>query len=481
MLENIKEKLQNRLGKDRSNLLGHSKNYFYGNMAVKALGFISVPIFTRLLTPEDYGIVNVVTSLTQIFIVLMMLNVQGSISRYYFEEQNDYPKFVGNIISFLFVFNAVIMSFVVIFKKPLSTFFAVNQTLLIIALLIAFLKIAVELFNAYLQASKQSKLFAKIAFANNFLIIPISIVFILLLDNEKYLGKLYAMLIVSASFGIYAGYKLIKLSKFQFDISMVKYALVFGIPLIPHALSSFILAHFDRVMVNQISGANDAGLYSFAYNIGMIMNVVVISINKAWIPVFYQKIRESKYAEIERLVQDNTKIVSIIGLALMLFSKELVMIMAGSEYIEALELVPIIVLSYIVVHLYTTFVNYSFFRKKTFLISLSTLMAGVINIILNYQFIPEYGYIAAAYTTLISYLILLVLHFINSKWILKEKTISLFKLLKPIIGLVGLYFVFNIIEQGVSDIVILFFVKLILLAVYIAISLNLVRRFLNND
>jgi len=85
--------------------------------------------------------------------------------------------------------------------------------------------------------------------------------------------------------------------------------------------------------------------------------------------------------------------------------------------------VPIIVIGYVGVFLYTLYGNYSFYRKKTGLISLATLFAGGINIGLNYWLIPIYGYVAAAYTTLVSYFLLFLFHFLNVKYILKEKDI----------------------------------------------------------
>ncbi|GAH32940.1 unnamed protein product, partial [marine sediment metagenome] len=78
---------------------------------------------------------------------------------------------------------------------------------------------------------------------------------------------------------------------------------------------------------------------------------------------------------------------------------------------------------YVGVFLYTLYGNYSFYRKKTGLISLTTLFAGGINIGLNYWLIPIYGYVAAAYTTLVSYFLLFLFHFLNVKYILKEKDI----------------------------------------------------------
>lgn len=69
------------------------------------------------------------------------------------------------------------------------------------------------------------------------------------------------------------------------------------------------------------------------------------------------------------------------------------------------------------------YVNYAFYEKKTKNIAAITIVAGGLNILLNYLFIPKFGYIAASGTTLISYVVLFLLHYINVKWILKVKRI----------------------------------------------------------
>ena len=173
-------------------------------------------------------------------------------------------------------------------------------------------------------------------------------------------------------------------------------------PLIPHALSGIILSHFDRIIINQISGTIETGLYSFAYNIGMIMNIIVLAMNKSWVPIFYNNLRKEEYNKIYNLAYNYSKYIFFAAIVLTAFSQEVVIIMADKSYYSSLSLIPIIILGYVFVFLYTLYANYSFYRKKTLLISIATLLAGGVNIGLNYLLIPRFGYIAAAFTTLIS-------------------------------------------------------------------------------
>jgi len=261
---------------------------------------------------------------------------------------------------------------------------------------------------------------------------------------------------------MYIIYNLIKISKFSFNNEHIKYSLKFGIPLIPHALSGFILTFFDRIIINQLSGASDTGLYSFAYNVGMIMNMAVMALNKSWVPLFYENLTKNSFEKINNLAYNYSKYIYLIAIVLILFAKEIVSIIADKKYHAALPIVPVIVVGYLGVFLYTLYGNYSFYRKKTVLISIATLSAGAINIGLNYWLIPIYGYVAAAYTTLVSYFFLFLFHFLNVKYVLKEKNIiSIRSVTLNFIWVIFASIIFIFINQYVSMFIISLLLKLL--------------------
>ena len=130
---------------------------------------------------------------------------------------------------------------------------------------------------------------------------------------------------------------------------------------------------------------------------------------------------------------------------MILFSKELVYIIADKKYHTALELVPIIIIGYTFVFLYNFFFHYAAYYKRTGLLSINTFIAGIANIVLNYIFIPKYGYVAAAYTTAVSYFLLFCLHYMNVKFVIKEKIFPLKFILLDLVIVIGItIFVFFI-------------------------------------
>jgi len=413
------EKIKYIIGKENIELISHSKNYLSAEIFTRSLSFISVPIFTRLLLPNEYGILSIFSSITSIFVILLGFNIRGAISRYYYEKIYDFPEFLGSILFYNFF--AILL--INLFKEHIAKFFVIMPYLFIIAIFVSTLTIPCNMYLSYLQASKQSKKYSLISINKGILSLVVSILWVYLLKEDRYYGIIYSSLLITTVFAFYMIYNIIKLSKKKYKLEHIKYSIKFGVPLIPHAFSGFILAFFDRIIINQLTGSLNTGLYSFAYNIGVIMHIVVLAMNKSWIPIFYENLSNKDFKKISNLAYSYSKYIYFIAIGLILFSKEVVSLMAAEKYHAALPIVPIIVIGYVGVFLYTLYSSYSFYRKKTGLISLATFLAGGINISLNYWLIPIFGYFVAAYTTLVSYFLLFLIHFLNVKYVLKEKDI----------------------------------------------------------
>ena len=419
----LTEQIIKAIGKENIEFISHSKNYLSAEIFISALAFISIPIFTRLLSPNEYGILAIFSSITSIFAILLGFNIRGAVARYYYEKSHDFAEFLGNNLLFILLFNFFAISLIYLFKDSIANFFVIIPYLFLIAIFISAFTIPSNMYLAYLQASKQSKKFSLISISKGILSLIISIIWVYLLKENRYYGKVYSSLLIATMFAVYMIFSLVKLSKFNFKLEHIKYSIKFGVPLIPHAFSGFILAFFDRIIINQLTGSLNTGLYSFAYNVGTVMHIVAMAMNKSWVPIFYQNMANEDFKKIDNLAYNYSKYIYFAAIGLILFSKEIVSLMAAEEYHTALPVVPIIVIGYVGVFLSTLYASYSFYRKKTGLISLATLFAGGINIGLNYWLIPIYGYVAAAYTTLVSYFLLFLFHFLNVKYILKEKDI----------------------------------------------------------
>lgn len=89
------------------------------------------------------------------------------------------------------------------------------------------------------------------------------------------------------------------------------YGLKISLPIVPHGLGQLLLAQFDRIMIKRIIGDTEAGLYSFAYNVGMIFQVITNSLDTAWTPWFFEKMEAKDYPSIRRVANGYTAFVSL--------------------------------------------------------------------------------------------------------------------------------------------------------------------------
>lgn len=163
-------------------------------------------------------------------------------------------------------------------------------------------------------------------------------------------------------------------------------------------------------MIKRIIGDTEAGLYSFAYNVGMIFQVITNSLDTAWTPWFFEKMEAKDYPSIRRVANGYTAFVSLGAIALMLISPEIVTILGGAKYAPSRYVAIPIVLAMYYSFLYTLPSSIEYYYKKTVLIAIGTLGAAAVNIALNAYFIPRFGYIAAAYTTVVCYLLYYAIH-----------------------------------------------------------------------
>ncbi|MCD6579125.1 oligosaccharide flippase family protein [bacterium] len=463
----IKERLLSFVPVGNREFLSHAKNYAFATLITKGIGFLLIPIMTRLLTPSEYGILSVFGSIVSVSLIIIGFGIPGAVNRYYHEKTNDFKEYLGTNVFFLFVAGGIWFILLLSFQHRLSKIFNFNPKLLLLAFVVATMGVFYQVYLYYLNAKKKSALYARMQIIKGTSLPIMSIIWITLLTYNRYMGAIYSNLVIGFVMAVLSIYILLKNSKFKFNIKHVWYSLKFGIPWIPHALSGFVLSYFDRIIINQLNGAKDAGLYSFAYNVGMVLYIIVMAFSKSWNPIFYEKMNQKKFKDINDIASANNRIIVAIAVFLILFSKEIAMLMANNRYYNAFGLIPIIVVSYVFVFIYTLYVNFSFYRKKTYLISLNTFLAGAINIVLNYCFIPKYGYKIAAITTLFSYIILLILHYVSVTYILKERVIVLRTLLLDVLWVVFYLAIFYFTFYFISGVLISLAVKIVLLIPYL--------------
>ena len=389
--------------------------YTVGNMLIKGINFLSLPLFSRLLNTEEFGIYNVFVSYEAILYVIIGMAIHSSI-------RSANIKFKGNIneytssVSIIYLVNAMIMLFIaLIFNKQLSKLLAFDKLIIVLLIFYSLGSALLSLYNNYISLEYSYKKYLLVSFFNSVGNVCISLVLILTIFKKKRdIGRIVGATSTICILAFFILCIMYKKAKPKINKSYWKFAVKYSIPIVPHGISQVLLAQFDRIMIRSIVGNAAAGIYSLAGNIMLILTIITDSISTAWSTWFYDQISENRIESINKRAKQLSFFCVVLTVGLLTISPELIIILGGKEYSAGQYVaIPMIVDAFIL-FIYNIIVSSEYYKNKTTYIMLGTMVAMVINLITNYVFISKYGFIAAAYTTLFSYMCYLILHIVIS-------------------------------------------------------------------
>lgn len=414
-----------------SRLIKSGMFFSIGVFFIQGMNFFTVPLFTRLLTTDDFGTVGIFTNYVSIFTVLISLGLVSSVSNAKFDFKEEFNKFLSSILFLASVSLAIWMVIAIVLKQFIASELEISSNLVILLIIQSFFAFVIDFASTKYTIQYKYNKFLFIAITSTIANIVFSVILIKGLTENRYYGRIYGSAYVTIIYGAVLYVIFMLKGKKLIDAKYWKYALAISLPMILHSLSSVILTSFDTIMIGKMVNKSAAGIYSFAYKIGMILNVVWAATNKAWVPWFYEKMSEENYDDIAEKTKYYIVLFSVITFILIFISPEIAKLMGGKDYQKGVGLVPIIMLAYYFVFLYSLPANLEFYTKKTQYIALGTVMAGVANVVLNLIFIPRFGYAAAGWTTVTSYVLLFVYHYIIA---LRISDVRVFKIKHFIYG-----------------------------------------------
>lgn len=450
--------------------------YLIGNLFNKGMSFITVPIFTRILTTADYGVVNTYTSFVSIFSMIFGFALYMGIRQAFVELNDEIEQFTSSILSFTIV-SGILMIAVLMLVTSISHF-GVSAGLILLCLLHSLASSLIQDYLQYLMMKYQYKLRACFMILPNLISVIMSVITILFITKtQRYWGRIIPTACVTIAFGLIVLGMVYAKTKPCMKRSHLKYGLTLSLPLVLHGIALNILSQSDRSMITWLADSSQTGIYSLVYNFSTLATVITTALDGIWIPWFLQRLNERKITDINSAAVGYIRLMTIAMVGLVLCGPEIIKLLASEPYWEGIKIIPPIVLSNYVIFIYTLYVNIEHYYKKTATITTYTVIAAVVNVVLNYFLIPKYGYIAAAYTTLIAYIIALGLHVQCAKRI--EPTVYPMRLFTPMLleisVMIVVFYVF--IDMG--------WIRWILTFVYILVelvlNLNQIKAFQNRS
>ena len=382
--------------------------YTISNLLVKGLAFITAPIFTRLLTKAEYGEYNNYSSWLNILTVVVGLSLHASLISARFDYEEKFDKYILSILSFQFVIAGFFLIVCNIFSDSVSAFLGMDIIYInVMIIYIIFMK-AIEMFQEREKYRYNYKMSVAVSLTVATLSSALSVLFVILF-SDRFAGRVIGATIPPVIIGIFIIIIFVVRGK-SIDLSSWKYALPICLPYIPHLLSLTVLNTTDRIMIDKMCGSEETAMYSLAYVCGSMITLLQASLNSATSPWLGEKLHKKEYNDIKDYSYIFMTIFFVMSIGIMLIAPEILYILGGEPYMEAVYVLAPVCMGCICQFLYTMYVNIEQFEKKTGGMAIASVIAAVVNVVLNLLLIPQYGYLVAAYTTLVGFLILLAIH-----------------------------------------------------------------------
>lgn len=382
--------------------------YTVSSLIVKSTILITTPIFTRLLSKFDYGNYNNYLSWQNVILIIVTLNLESSLISAKFDYKDKVKEYIFSIL-LLSTFSVIVWTLVAnIAMKPLSGFLGIDPIYINMMLIYCACYSAMNVFQVSERFQYKYKSAVLIALLVSSGTAVVSVILVLSMKNKLYARTLGGILPTAIIGSIL--YVIIAMQGKKVDISMWGYALKVCIPYVPHLLSLTILNSMDRVMITRICGADENALYSVAYNCGAMVTILLSSMNTAFSPWLGDNLHLKNYKVTRQFSKYYILTFCYLALGIMFLAPEVLLIMGGNQYLEAKYVMTPVAMGCVCQFLYTLYVNIEQYEKKTIGMAFASAGAALLNLGLNAIFIPVFGYVAAAYTTLAGFLFLLVVH-----------------------------------------------------------------------
>lgn len=385
--------------------------YSIGEVLTKASGFFLIPLYTRILTPEDYGIVGYMQVFLHIATVVLAFGFHGAQTRYYYEHKND-DLAMGR---FMFTINAVSILTGLLLFTPIVVIGWINKwqigssipfhPYITVTLATVLFQVMAQNITAYYRARQQ---FSRTVALNisRFLLVTLASIVLVVVFRMGAFGRVAGLFIGVSLFIITTYWLYAKNFIWKFSREALLYAVSFGAPIVIHLLMTNIHNAIDRIILERFVTLDNLGIYTLGFTIGSAMQIFVTAFNQAYQPSFYQ-LMSSQRNDIEYQVQKTFKLwlflITIIAVVGIVLGEPFLRIFAGPRFAKTVDVFPYIILAFFLGSFYFFFSSPIFYFKKTKWLPLITGSSAVINISLNFFLIPTYGIIGAAIATAISH------------------------------------------------------------------------------
>ncbi|MDR7208988.1 oligosaccharide flippase family protein [Flavobacterium piscis] len=414
--------------------------YSIGEIVPRIISFLLLPILTKYLTANEYGIVSYTNSVMTFVFVIATLSLNTFVLRHYYgsKDENSRKELIGSIFLFIFGFNCALILLQMLFFPFIINFFNINipfKPYFQLAILNNFFDVISIIPLVLYRVKENAKGFLILSLSRTLLQFLMVYIFVVVY-NQGLLGSYYARLIVNAPFMFIYFYMIYRNSIFKINFKLVKEALYFTLPILPGSLAFLFVSLSDRIILERYISLDQLGIFSVAITLASVLNIVIQALYKTFEPILFKEYFNENFQE------TNLKLYKIYLLAIFvgafgasIFSKEFFMIATSGTFREGYKLVPLFIVSVVISGINTYLIILMIANKKQKMVSLVSIISAIISVALNLIFIPYYGcygaIIASGTSFLFSNVIFQYNTVITKKYIITQIILMLLVVLIP--------------------------------------------------
>lgn len=424
----------------------------------KGVSIITTPIFTRLLSTEEYGVTSTYLSWENIILVIINLSLAKSINNLCVRYNNK-DEILSSLLGLSVILYLPWCFVLLLFSDFLVTVIGLEIGLIISLFIGAFFQSIYTCWLTRMEFEYKYKSVVIVTLLYSMISSFGGIIAVMFISRTA-AAKIYVQMATVSIIGLILVIVSLLKNKSFYNISIWKYSLSFCIPLLPHYFSEIVLSCSDRIMIKAMCGSSDVAIYSIAYSVGSIIYVIICSINSAFIPYQYKKIKAEEYDILAKTTNIVISAVAVILLGIMLFAREIVLIFGGNKYEDSIKLIIPICLGLYFNYVFQLFARVQEYYEQKHTIVIASVTCAGLNIGLNYFFIKIFGYKAAAYTTFLCYCLFCILHYFFYKKACKKHLNRGIYDIRSLLTISCLLLLLSILVSFINDII---FIKYLLL------------------
>lgn len=391
--------------------------YTIANFLLKGAVFLTTPIFTRLLTKTDVGIFSNYSAWVNVFIIIFTIEIPASINLARFDYKDKLDSYISSSLVLTTISTCLFFLLGLFLKDIFIKFIRVSDFSYYLIFVYVLFYPALEMYQLKWRIEYKYRMSVALSVISTLVSLGFSLFLTLTMDNKlegRIVGFYTPLILINVAVFFFAFVKCHKV-----DVSFWPYILKISFPLVWHLLGAQLLLSSDRIMITNICGEESNAIYSVAGTCCVIPQVLWSSMNNAWSPWAYEQMDNHNYAKLKQMSKPYCLFFGFATICLLLIGPELLLLLGGRSYMVGLDLMPVLIISYVFQFVYSLFVNVEFYHKKQYIIAVGTIIAAALNVALNSLLLPLFGYRIAAYTTLVGYAVMFLIHYFVVRFYIK--------------------------------------------------------------